>query len=176
MSDLANIAIGLIVVGLLLVRQLQPRPAKETSSIRLVLILAAAGIVEITTTAGTRHLTTAAVAWLTVSLMAGAGLGAIRAATVRIWRDQDGSASRQGTILTAALWLISLAAHLALDTIIDHASRIAALGTSSILLYLAVTLAVQREIVRRRTAPLPPAEGHHPGQTPPSRSVTQTVG
>ena len=42
MSDLANIAIGLIVVGLLLVRQLQPRPAKETSSIRLALILAAA--------------------------------------------------------------------------------------------------------------------------------------
>ena len=84
--------------------------------------------------------------------MAGAGLGAIRAATVRIWRAQDGSAWRQGTMLTAALWLISLAAHLALDTIIDHASRIAALGTSSILLYLAVTLGVQREIVRRRTA------------------------
>ena len=77
---------------------------------------------------------------------------------------------------TLALWLIFLAAHFALDTIIDQTCRIAALGTSSILLYLAVTLAVQREIVRRRTAPLAPTEGHHPGQTPPSRSVTQTVG
>ena len=46
MSNLANIAIGLIVVGLLLVRQLQPRPARETSSIRLVLFLAAAGIAD----------------------------------------------------------------------------------------------------------------------------------
>ena len=53
MSNLGNIAIGLIVVGLLLVRQLQPRPARETSSIRLVLILAAAGIAEISKTAGT---------------------------------------------------------------------------------------------------------------------------
>ena len=30
MSNLTNIGIGLIVVGLLLVRQLQPRPVKET--------------------------------------------------------------------------------------------------------------------------------------------------
>ena len=37
MSNLANIAIGLIVVGLLLVRQLQPRPAKETSAVRLLI-------------------------------------------------------------------------------------------------------------------------------------------
>jgi hypothetical protein len=34
MSNLANIAIGPIVVGLLLVCQLQPRPAREASSIR----------------------------------------------------------------------------------------------------------------------------------------------
>ena len=172
MSNLANIAIGLIVVGLLLVRQLQPRPARETSSIRLVLILGAAGIFEISKAVGHHHLTAAAVAWLAVSLLAGAVMGAIRAATVRIWRAQDGSAWRQGTMLTAALWLISLATHLALDTNIDHASRIAALGTSSILLYLAVTLGVQREIVRRRTAPLAPAEAHHPRWTPPGRSVT----
>ena len=96
---------------------------------------------------------------MAVSLMAGAGLGAIRAATVRIWRAQDGSAWRQGTMLTAALWLVSLATHLALDGIIDHFSRISALGTSTILVYLAVTLGVQREIVRRRAAPLAPGSG-----------------
>jgi len=157
MSNLANIAIGLIVVGLLLVRQLPPRPAKETSSIRLVLILGAVGVVEISKAVGSHHLTSASVAWLTVSLIAGAGLGAIRAGTVRIWRAQDGSAWRQGTIFTAALWLVSVAAHFALDAVIDESSRIAVLGTSSILLYLAVTLGVQREIVRRRTAPLSPA-------------------
>ncbi len=147
-------------------------PEGETSSIRLVLILGAAGIFEISKAIGPHHLTAAAVAWLAVSLMAGAVMGAIRAATVRIWRAQDGSAWRQGTMITGALWLISLAAHLALDTIIDHASRMPTLGTSSILLYLAVTLGIQREIVRRRTAPLAPAERHDPGWTPPSRSAT----
>ena len=106
MSNLGNIAIGLIVVGLLLVRQLQPRPARETSSIRLVLILGAAGNAEISKTIGTHHLTTAAVAWLAVSLMAGAGIGAIRAATVRIWRAQDGSAWRQGTVLSRGVILL----------------------------------------------------------------------
>jgi len=172
MSNLANIAIGLIVVGLLLVRQLQPRQAKETSSIPLVLILGAVGIAEMSKAIGSHHLTSATVTWLTVNLMAGAGMGAIRAATVKVWRAEDGSAWRQGTVVTAGLWLVSLAAHLALDAVIDHTSQIAALGTSSILLYLAVTLGVQREIVRRRTTPLAPAEGHQPRWTPPGKSAT----
>ena len=88
MSNLGNIAIGLIVVGLLLVRQLQPRPARETSSIRLVLILGAAGNAEISKTIGTHHLTTAAVAWLAVSLMAGAGIA-------RSARPRSGSGGRR---------------------------------------------------------------------------------
>ena len=43
MSNLTDIVIGLIVVGLLLVRQLQARPAEETSSIRIVVILGPMG-------------------------------------------------------------------------------------------------------------------------------------
>ena len=43
MSNLTNIVIGLIVVELLLVRQLQARPAKETTPIRIVLILGLSG-------------------------------------------------------------------------------------------------------------------------------------
>ena len=152
MSNLTNIAIGLSVVGLLLVRQMQPRPAKETSSIRLALALGVIGIAEIRHAIGGHHLTATTVAWLVLSLLAGAGLGALRAATVSIWQGEDGSAWRQGTILTAALWLVSLATHLVLDAVIDHSTRTAALGTSSILLYLAVTLGVQREIVRWRAA------------------------
>ena len=163
MSNLTNIAIGLIVVGLLLVRQMQPGPAKETSALRTVLILGVIGIAEMNGAIGSRHLTAVTVAWLALSLLAAAGLGAIRAATVRIWRAGDGSAWRQGITLTAALWLASLALHLVLDAVIDRSAGTAALGTSSILLYLAVTLGVQRAIVRRRAAPLPPdTAGHRP--------------
>jgi hypothetical protein len=39
MSNLTTIAIGLIVVRLLLARQMQPRPARETSPLRIALIL-----------------------------------------------------------------------------------------------------------------------------------------
>lgn len=162
MPDMTNIAIGLIVVGLLLIRQMQPRPAKETSSIRIVLILRVIGIIEMKSAIGSHTVAAATVALPVVSLLAGAGLGAIRAATVRIWRDQDGSAWRQGTVLTAALWLASLATHLVMDAVIDHSTRIAALGTSSILLYLAVTLGVQREIVRWRAGRHTPGDGSAP--------------
>ena len=56
----------------------------------------------------------------------------------------------QGTVLTAVLWVVSLGAHLAMEVGIDHSSKIAGLGASSLLLYLAVTLGVQREVLRRR--------------------------
>jgi hypothetical protein len=51
----------------------------------------------VTRTAGSHHLTSAEGAWLAVSLMVGAGLGAIRAATVRIWRAQDEAAWHQNS-------------------------------------------------------------------------------
>jgi hypothetical protein len=134
MSNLTNVVIGLVVVGLLLTRQLQARPAKETSSIRIVLILGLIGIFEMKGAIGSHRVTAAPIAWLVLSLLAGAGMGAVRAATVRIWRAEDGSAWRQGTVLTAALWIVSLATHLV----------------------LAVTLGVQREIVRWRASRLVP--------------------
>jgi len=153
MSSLTNVVIGLLVVGLLLSRQLQPRLAKESSSVRLVAILAVVGVVDTRNAIGTHTVPVTALAWLGLSLVAGAGMGAARAATIRVWRAEDGSAWRQGTVLTAGLWLVSLALHLGLDWVIDHTSGIP-LGTSSILLYLAVTLGAQREVVRWRATRL----------------------
>jgi hypothetical protein len=88
MSNLTNIVIGLVVVGLLLTRQLQARPAKETSSIRIVLILGLIGIFEMKGATGSHRVTAAPIAWLVLSLLAGAGMGAVRGATVRIWRAE----------------------------------------------------------------------------------------
>lgn len=173
MWSLTNIAIGLLVVGLLLTRQPQPRLAKESSSVRLVAILAVFGVIETRNAIGAHTVPVTALAWLGLSLVAGAGMGAIRAATVRVWRAEDGSALRQGTVLTAALWLISLAVHLGLDGVIDHTSRIP-LGTSSILLYLAVTLGAQREIVRWRAARLTPTTP--PADRPPNPQMSSSHG
>ena len=92
MSNLTNIVIGLVVVGLLLARQLQPRLAKESSSLRLVLVLGVTGLIEMETAIGHHTVPVATVAWLVLSLLAGAGMGAVRAVTVTIWRAEDGSA------------------------------------------------------------------------------------
>jgi len=86
MWSLANMAIGLLVVGLLVTRQLQPRLAKESSSVRLVAILAVFGVIETRNAIGAHTVPVTALAWLGLSLVAGAGMGAIRAATVRVWR------------------------------------------------------------------------------------------
>ena len=75
MSSVTNIVIGLLVVGLLLTRQLQPRLAKESSSVRLVLILAVFGVVETRNAIGTHTVPVNALAWLGLSLVAGAGMG-----------------------------------------------------------------------------------------------------
>ncbi len=63
------------------------------------------------------------------------------------------------------VWLVSLAAHFALDALVEHSTQIP-LGTSSILLYLAVTIAVQREIVRWRAARLTPRVAVNPLEEP----------
>lgn len=152
-----NIVIGVAVVALLLARQMQSRRARETSSARIVLILAVIGVLDISGAVKGHSLGAGAVAWLVGSMVVGAGLGAARAATVVIWRAPDGTAWRKGSLLTAALWVVSLGAHLAMEVGIDSSTKIAALGASSILLYLAVTFGVQREVVRWRAAKLAPA-------------------
>lgn len=82
-------------------------------------------------------------------------LGAVRALTVRVWR-QDGQLLRKGTWITAALWVISFAAHLGYDYLV--AGHVAAgkngsnVGDATILLYLVVTLAVQRYVLMTRAA------------------------
>jgi hypothetical protein len=155
-GEVTNIVIGVAVVALLLARQMQTRRARERSSARIILILAVIGVFDISDATKGHTLGAGAVAWLIGSLLVGAALGAARAVTVVIWRAPDGTAWRKGTVLTATLWLVSLGVHFALEVGINSSTKIAALGASSILLYLAVTYGVQLELVRWRAAKLAP--------------------
>jgi hypothetical protein len=67
---------------------------------------------------------------------------------VRLWLE-DGRLLRQGTYLTAALWLAAIAIHLGGDRLIapHDAARI---GAVSLLLYLGVSLATQRAMLGER--------------------------
>jgi hypothetical protein len=77
-----------------------------------------------------------------------------RALTVKVWRVADGSAMRKGTVVTAVFWIVALGAHLGLEAGIDQSTKITGLGASSLLLYLALTLGAQREVIRWRAAQL----------------------
>jgi uncharacterized membrane protein len=149
-TQLTYVVIGVGVVALLVGFQMRTRPLRENSSTRLTLILAVIGIVEVYNAAKGHTLGTTTVAWTVGSLIVGGVLGALRAMTVKVWRDENGSAFVKGTVLTAALWVVSLGAHLAIEVGINDSTKIAGFGASSLLLYLAVTLGAQRETVRRR--------------------------
>jgi hypothetical protein len=155
-----NLIIGLVVLAWLIYRQLQVRNVRDSSNWILLIVLAGYGLVTTVDVANKHHPSTGVVALLVASLLISGVFGAIRAATVRIWAD-NGQLLRQGTWLTALLWIVSIAVHLGFDVAMDKAGGPKGLGTASIMLYLAITWGVQSVIVQRR------AEPHRQGITPP---------
>lgn len=170
-----DLAVGVVVLGLLIYRQLIPRPV-SSSSLRLSLILGVIGLIQVGSFLQKGHSGPLIAASLAGSLVLAAGFGAGRAATVRIWL-RGGQAWSQGSWLTALLWVAALAAHLGYDALLDRSKAASGLGTASIVLYLAVSLAVQRVMVqhRARLAAGSPADGRPgaawgaPGRWPASR-------
>ena len=153
-AAVTNIAIGVLVLAFVLYRQLTVQRLRE--NYRLPLILAIIGIVQFAGfLKGHSHDDGGIVAAVVGSLVIAAAFGAIRALTVHVWR-QDGVLLRKGTWITAILWVVSFAAHLAYDYLV--AGHVTAgtnsgnVGDATILLYLVVTLAVQRFLLMARAA------------------------
>jgi hypothetical protein len=151
-TTVVSIVVSVAVAALLVVRQLRAQPVN--ANFRLPLILGIIGLIELTNYLQKNHLGTTAIVALVGSLALAAVLGAARAATVHLWM-QDGQPWRKGTWLTGVLWVISLAAHFALDYLIDPHSPNGGLGGASILLYVAVTYTLQRLLVQARARRLP---------------------
>lgn len=82
--------------------------------------------------------------------------GAARAATARIWM-QDGQSWVQGGVVTAARCVLAPAAHLGRDYAVGLGKGTSGPGSATIVLYLAVTLGVQRLIVQLAAQRLGPA-------------------
>jgi nicotinamide riboside transporter PnuC len=152
-SNAADLVIGILVVALLVVRQLMKRPLSE--SYRLSVILAVIGVVEfVTFLSGHPGNDGKIVVAVIGSLVLAAIFGAARVPTTRVWRE-NGQLWRQGTWLTAVLWILAIAAHLGYDYLV--AGHITGkngnnVGDATILLYLVVTLTVQRFLLLSRVA------------------------
>jgi hypothetical protein len=147
-----DLVIGVAVLGLIIYRNLRAQPVRQVNQ-RLFLILGIIGLVETYQFLHTHHGGTLAVAALAGSLVLAAGFGVIRALTVRIWM-KDGQPWSQGSIVTAGLWLVALAAHLGYDALLSSHKSISGIGTATILLYLVVSLLVQRVIITARASKL----------------------
>lgn len=144
---LTSVVIGVAVLGLLIYRQLVTRPVRGNQ--RVVLILGVIGVIEAAQYLQGRHLGVTAIIALAGSLVLAGAFGAARAATVRIWL-QDGQAWMKGNLVTAGLWVLAVGAHLGYDYLIGQHNDIGGLGGATVVLYLAVSLAVQRGIVALR--------------------------
>jgi len=144
-----DLVIGIAVLALILVRQMQVRPVR--ASFRLPLILAIIGVIELYQffQHNQHHNTGVVFAALAGSLALAAIFGAIRALTVRVWINA-GQALRQGTWLTAVLWIVSLGVHLGYDYLVDGKGPQSGLGTASLTLYFAVTYTIQRLILQAK--------------------------
>jgi hypothetical protein len=155
-ANVANLVIGVAVLALLISRQLSTRRLRE--SYRLSLILGVIGVVQFASfLRGHPRDDGSIVAAVAGSLVIAAVLGVARAVTVRVWRGEDGQLLRKGTWLTAVLWVVALAAHLGYDYLVAGSATAAGktggnVGDATILLYLVVSLTVQRFVLLTRVA------------------------
>jgi hypothetical protein len=124
-----NLVIGVAVLGLLIYRQLQARPVRGNQ--RLVLVLTVIGVILAVQYIEKLHSLSAAISALAGSLVLAAVFGAVRAATVRIWM-QDGQPWVQGNLLTAALWILALGAHLGYDYLVGQHKDISGIGNATL--------------------------------------------
>jgi hypothetical protein len=153
-ASITTLVIGVAVLALLIVRQLTTRRLRE--NYRLMIILAVIGVVEFVDflknhTGIDDPKIVVAVAG---SLVLAAAFGVVRALTVKVWRE-SGQLLMKGSWLTGVLWAIAVAAHLGYDYLIVGGSagkNASALGNSTVLLYLAVSLTVQRLILLSRAS------------------------
>jgi len=150
-----ELVVGVLVLGLLVYRQLRARPLRANP--RLLLILLVIGVIETYSFLHTgKHSASAITVALVGSLVLAAVFGAVRAFTVRIW-EQDGQPWVQGNIVTAALWVVALAAHLGFDYLVGQHKDIGDIGNATVVLYLVVSLAVQRGVMTYRAQRMAPA-------------------
>jgi hypothetical protein len=156
-SVLLDVVIALYILN----RQRRIRPVPRTLGLRFPVVIGVIGLINLLGYADTNHPSHGAYLWVLATLAVGALLlGAIRAFTVRIWTSNDWVV-RQGTGLTMALWVVSLALHF-ISGVGGH--DVANLEASSFLLYLGLTYGVQNYVVHRRATPLWDALGPDAGR------------
>jgi len=159
-----DIVVSLAVLAFILYRQLQVRRASPTLVLPVILIvIGLVGLVQ--SSKGSNKLTGGEIGILAALLVLDAvGLGAVRALTVRLWHDGT-AVLRKGTWVTFGLWLVGIVIHEVVDLV-------AHIPSTSLLLYLGVTLLAQQLVLQARVNRVE----HQPGNVtagPPATPASQ---
>lgn len=149
MNTATSIAVGVLVLGYILFRQVQKRSVNEDNRPVLLLVLFVIGAVELVQFVQGHPVNGTGIAMLLASFVAAGVFGAIRAYTVRLWRE-GGTLYRQGNAWTIVLWLVAIGVHFGADVLIDHSGSAKGLSSVALMLYIAVSFGVQRIVVRSR--------------------------
>jgi hypothetical protein len=156
MSGPLQVVVGIVVLGWILYNQLRVRQF-TARRLRLAGILGVVGLVEIVSAVGAHPVSVVGWTLLVTGLLVAAALGLLRAATVKLW-VRDGAVYTQGHALTATLWIVGIGVHIGLDVLAQAIAPSAdAVNTSSVLLFIAVSLGVQGLMTMRRAQALPGA-------------------
>jgi hypothetical protein len=149
MSGTLSAVVGIAVLVWVVVNQLRARPLRGRR-MQIAAVLGVVGVVQLVSAAGAHPVPALGWVLLLAGLVVGAVLGAIRAGTVRLW-VRDGVVWTQGHAATAALWVLGIVVHVVLDLVARAAAPSAAtVDTASILLFVAVSLAVQGVVTSHR--------------------------
>jgi hypothetical protein len=146
MNTLDNALLALAVLALVLYRQLRARPLDERRAYAVPLVLAVVALAQ----GGLIDKVHPAlsVVLLAVEAVAAVGLGVMRAVTVRVWREGDGTLWRRGTAWTLAAWVVSIAVRAAFIGAGSAAG--VTFATGGVLLFLSASLLVQNLVVSVR--------------------------
>ena len=153
-ASITSLVIGIAILALVVARQLTTRRLRE--NYRLMIILGIIGVIEFADflKSHTGIDDPKIVVAIVGSLVLAGVFGVVRALTVKIWRE-SGQLLMKGSWLTGVLWAIAVAAHLGYDYLIVGSSagkNSTALGNSTVLLYLVVSLTVQRFVLLSRAS------------------------
>ena len=160
MGTVTAFALDLVVLALVLARQLRARPLAGG---RLPLLLGLAGLAQLAVfLQRDHHVSLAAWAFAAGSLLAAGLLGAVRAVTVRLWHDGS-RVMRQGSWLTAVLWLVSVGLHVAAGAWLPGLP--AGAGSASALLFIGATLGAQQAVLAARARAASTVGGQGPASS-----------
>lgn len=155
MNTALTVVIAVLVVGWILLRQMQARPLKDRSA-RVAIVLAAVGLAQTVQylasggEVGAGH----AVA-VVLGLIIAVALAYPRALTTKVFPGADGRYLRQGTAATIGMWILAIVAHIMVDVLVplamgDHTGRGFAGVTT--MLFIGTTLYAQSYFLQQRVA------------------------